>query len=150
MSTIRHSLYGKLFGLDANNYLTSPVGVKVPQVYAGVSGSEVAVMGSTSVQAATSATTATNITAGGITTVSSAATTWQLAAPVAGVPKWLSAASSSTATRTITVASGSQICCTAGTSMTSIVLTGGGQGVTLVGISTAIYQVVNNSGATFS
>lgn len=41
MTTILTSLHGRKLGLDKDGYLTGPVGIKVPAVYIGTSGSEV-------------------------------------------------------------------------------------------------------------
>lgn len=41
MTTILTSLHGKQAGLDKDGYLTSPVGIKVPELHVGTSGSEV-------------------------------------------------------------------------------------------------------------
>ena len=82
MSTILHSLYGRLFGLDKNKYVTAEKGIKLPNVYVGSADSEVAIFGSTAVQAATSATTGTVLNWGGyITLTSSSTSTWNIAAP---------------------------------------------------------------------
>lgn len=43
MSTILTSLHGRLLGLDRLGYLTSPKGVKIPELHIGASGSEVQV-----------------------------------------------------------------------------------------------------------
>lgn len=43
MTTILTSIHGRRLGLDKDGYLTSPKGVKVPEVHIGASGSETAI-----------------------------------------------------------------------------------------------------------
>jgi hypothetical protein len=139
MSEILTSLHGKMLGLDADGYLTCPVGIKVPKVYVGTSGSEELVDGAALV---TSASTASSISNVGLTWFSSAAGTFTLAAPTrAGLHKQLAAdLLPGTTTVTITCASGSGI---GNTSKTILKSTGAGPlGVHLVSRTTAIWDLV--------
>lgn len=85
MSEILTSLHGKQVGIDKDGYLTSPVGIKVPSVFTGVSGSEL------NPAAVTSASTAASISGSGLTWFSSAAGAFTLTDPLsAGQTKVLS------------------------------------------------------------
>jgi hypothetical protein len=139
MSEILTSVHGKQLGIDADGYLTSPVGIKVPKVYVGTSGSEELVDGAALV---TSASTAASISNVGLTWFSSAAGTFTLAAPTrAGLTKQLAAdLLPGTTTVTITCASGSGI---GSTDKTILKSTGAGPlGVSLVARTTAIWDLV--------
>jgi hypothetical protein len=139
MSEILTSLHGKQLGIDVDGYLTSPVGIKVPKVYVGTSGSEELVDGSALV---TSASTAASISNVGLTWGSSAAGTFTLAAPTrAGLTKTLAwDLLPGTTTVTITCASGSGI---GNANKTILKSTGAGPlGVHLVSRSTALWDMV--------
>lgn len=138
MSSVLHSLYGKLLGLDKNKYITAEKGVKLPNIYIGTNDAEVAIFGSTAVQAATSASTGTTLNFGGyITLTSSSTTTWSLAAPAAGRSCVIQRLSTTTAsTQSVTLASGT-IYTSTQVAATSIAFTGSG-GIRLHGLSTAI------------
>ena len=140
MSSILHSIYGRKLGLDASGYITvgESKGVALPAIKVGVSGSEVAIFGSTAIQAATSATTATALNFGGyITLVSSSTSTWTLAAPAPGRSVHIQRLTTTTAsTQSVTLASGTIITSTT-VAATSIAITGAG-GIMLHGLSTAI------------
>jgi hypothetical protein len=141
MSTILTSIHGHKVGLDADGYLTSPVGIKVPAVYVGTSGSEELEGGSAAV---TSASTAASISNTGMTWGSSAAGTFTLAAPTrAGLRKQLSwDLLPGTTTVTITCASGSGI---GSTDKTILKSTGAGPlGISLVSRSTALWNIVSS------
>jgi hypothetical protein len=141
MSEILTSLHGKMLGLDVDGYLTCPVGIKVPKVYVGTSGSEELVDGASLV---TSASTAANISNVGLTWFSSAAGTFTLAAPTrAGLTKYLAAdLLPGTTTVTITCASGSGI---GSTDKTILKSTGAGPlGVSLVSRTTAVWDIVSS------
>jgi hypothetical protein len=106
----------------------------------------------------TSITTAsTDVTNHGFALVSSSSGQWLLQAPAPGVKKEFAATSSSTLTRRFTVASGNIVVgpigatanpTTAGSSFVSLDLNGLGQGVTLLGLSTALFGVINVAGFT--
>lgn len=109
--------------------------------------SVIAAIGSASVTAPTTATTVTNY--GTSTFNATAAKTYSLAAPAANVTKRLTTTTTATAAKTITLASGN-IVSTAASTIQNIVLNGLGQTVELLGLSTAQYAVVSNTGATLS
>jgi hypothetical protein len=107
----------------------------------GTTGSEIAMYGATAVVAHTSATTGTDIVAAGITTISSAVTTWRLDPPSVGLIKHIVRLSSDTATTgTINLESGA-ILSSANSTGTVIALTGN-SGISLMGLSTALWSVV--------
>lgn len=149
MSVILHSLYGRLFGTDKGGYVTGEKGIKMPQYYAGPSGSEVCVIGSSAVNAATSATTGTAIPAGGVTTLSSVATVWNLSAPKPGIDVKITSISTSTANRAVVLASGN-LQSSAGSTFTTFIAQGLNYSVHLMGLSTALYGVVAHQNAIFS
>ncbi len=153
-----HSIFGRYLGVDANRYLATrdALGIKMPAYLVGPVGSELAVWGSTAINSATSATTGTAIPAGGITTLSSAATTWSMNAPVTGVPATLFATSSSTGNRVVQLASGTfevgtsvgggSGTVTAGSSYNQITFVNEGACVNLMAVSTSKFAVVGLSG----
>lgn len=100
-------------------------------------------------EAVNAASTAANIKWRGTTTTNStAAKTYTLNAPLAaGLPKTLTATSSSTVARIIALASGT-FQTTAGSSFTGLTFTGVGQTVVLTALSTALVQVSANAGVT--
>ena len=140
MSQILTSLRGKLLGLDENGYLTSPVGIKVPTLYVGASGSEVNLM------AVTTPSSASNIGISGLTNLSAtAASTYTLDEPVAGIVKRLFctiATSQAVKTAAATFVS------TLGSTFRRITFASSGDGVTLVGLSTSQWAVMALTGAT--
>jgi hypothetical protein len=143
MSTILHSIYGRKLGLDANGYVTvgESKGIALPAIKVGASGSEIAMFGSTAVVAHTSATTGTDIVAAGVTTISSAVTTWRLDPPAIGVVKWIARLSSDTATTgTINLESGA-ILSSANSTGTVISMTGNSV-IGLVGLTTALWGFI--------
>lgn len=144
MSQILHSLYGRLLGIDKDGFITGLNGIKVPAIYTGPSGSETLSGGAASV---TSPTTAQTVAAGGTSIFNAtAAKTYSLAAPAAGVTKRLTNTTTSTAARTITLASGNIVSTSLSTGQT-ITMTGLGQSAELIGLSTAQYGVVQMSAA---
>jgi hypothetical protein len=148
MSTILHSIYGRKFGIDRNGYPTNPVGLKAPGISVGPSESEVCIFGSSALATqATSATTATNLTAGGVNRISTAETTWVLAAPAAaGIPVWISRLTTSTGTTgTVNMASGVTIG-TCAISTGSIMAFTGLATIGLISVSTAAYALISRSG----
>jgi hypothetical protein len=95
----------------------------------------------TDVSAATSATTGTNIKAGGVTTIQSASTqTFLLEAPIPGVRKEIQRiTTSSGSTDTVRLVSGN-ILSTIGSSGVAITMSGAVR-VVLTGLSTALYSM---------
>lgn len=120
---IKTSIQGKLFGVDTNNYPVSEANELV---------------------SATSATTATAMRPGGITIMSSAVATWTLAAPYAGVLKTIKRNSTSTTT-TGTISAGTSSIVGSTNLFANMALTGGAA-VSLVGLSTAQWAVLNTYG----
>lgn len=143
MSTILRSIAGRLFGLDADGYATSPVGLKIPDLRVGASGSELPVSGSGVV---TTASTGSTIGAGGFTALAaSTAAAFVLAGPITGTRKTLHATSTSTG-QVVTLVSGN-FSSTDGATGTIATFTGVGQTLELLAKSTGIYAVLNRQGA---
>lgn len=115
-----HSLYGFKVGVTRDGYLVSKL-------------NDIA-----------SESTAVALGAGGLSPLSSATATYSLSAPQTGIPKTVFTTSTSTNVRTITLASGN-FQTTAGTSFITYTLAGGGQYISLVGLSTAAYLVVGTN-----
>lgn len=127
------SLHGRAFGFDSD---TGAI------VRNGVEGGA----GDATVTSATVSSTGTAIVPRGVTTiVSSSAKTHTLTAPIAGVPKVLTATTTTTAARSVTLASGNFATTTASTFVTAT-FTGLGQTLSLQALSTALFQVVGNIG----
>lgn len=149
MSTILHSLYGRKLGVDRNGYITGDVGAKFAGVHVGPSGSEVAIFGSTSLAAATSATTATDMRAGGVNTIAASTDddTWTLAAPAAaGIPVEIIRLTTSTGTTgTVNMASGVTVG-TSAISTGSVMAFTGFASISLISVSTAAYALLARSG----
>lgn len=125
------SLHGRAFGFDAET------GALIRNGTEGGYGDE----------SVTAASTAANLTPRGVTTFSSTvATTYVLETPIAGLIKTLVATGASTIARTVTLASGTYQS-TTGSTLTKVTLSAIGQSITLRGISTALWQVVANTGA---
>lgn len=142
-NTIRTSIHGRRIGLTAGSsanmeYIVGPDGFQSPHgaVY--------------EVQAATSDTTDTNITAYGLTTVdTSTDDTWLLDPPITGVTKILYTGSTSTGIRTIKrMDSSFAIRTTASSTITTIAAQGGGMSLVLIGISSAIYGLISTAAST--
>lgn len=146
MSTILHSIYGRKLGIDNSNRVTvgEAKGIAIPAVYIGASGSEVAMFGSTAVTAAASGTSGTTLSKAGITYISSSDTTWEIGSPVAGAIKWISRNSSSTSTTGTLSVGSATILSSAGSTNHAFTMTGASC-VTLLGISTAIWQLASFS-----
>lgn len=145
-----HHIYGRKLGVDPSGYIRGEKGIKVPAVYFGTEGSEVAQFGSTAVQSVlTSGTTGTQITAAGVTVLSaSSALTWTLAPPVPSARKTIvvqSTAASGTLTVRLSTALGGNFLSTLGSSFQAIPLLSAGCHVNLVGVSTAYWMVVSNT-----
>lgn len=88
--------------------------------------------------------TASNLPAGGVSLESAtAATTYVLDAPIPGVRKEFWLTSTSTLNKHVTLASGSFRSSTA-SGKGGITFKGQGQGFTAIGISTAVYQIIEH------
>jgi hypothetical protein len=125
---IQVSLHGRRLGLDKDDYLITK-GLRL-SVVAG--------------------STATTIAQGGLTSLSSSSGTFTLEAPRAGLEKLLTTLTTSTLVRTVTLASGN-FQTTSGSSFITATFAGQNFQLRLMGLSTAIYSVVNNVGpVTFS
>jgi hypothetical protein len=158
MSEVLVSLHGRRVGLDKDGYLTTDVGIKVPTVAFGTSGSEVAltvtatelnnwVDGAGDLQTLSSGSTGTAVNIYGVSQITSTQNqNWTIAgAAAAGVRKVLLATGGSTSS-TVT-ASGCNFCSTAATSTgTVITFTGIGQSVTLTALSTLIWALTGDRG----
>ena len=135
---------GRFLGVDRDGYVTGKVGAKFPAVFLGAAGAEVNQFG---VQALTSASTGTQITAGGVTSIgSSADQTFILAPPIGGARKTIFCTSTSTGIRTVRLSTslGGTFESTLGSSFRAYTLTNQGQALNLVGLSTSIWGVVNH------
>lgn len=147
-----HSIYGMFVGVIQGSTLgTRPLYAKDGFVglslSVGPAGSETLVGGAASV---TTPTTAQTIASGGTSIFpATAAKSYNLGAPAAGARKTLVATSTSTAVRTITLASGN-FTSTAISTGASIAFNGIGQVVELIGLSTAAWFVTDNTGATLA
>jgi hypothetical protein len=137
-NNILTSVHGRRLGLSRGSsanmeYLVGPDGIRSPHgaVY--------------EVQAATSDTTGTNITAYGFQTVDSTTDDgWLLDPPIVGVTKILYTGSTSTGIRTIKRMDNTfAIQSSANSTGTTIIAQGGGLSLTLIGISTALYGVLS-------
>jgi hypothetical protein len=135
-NTIRTSIHGTRLGLTQGSsanmeYIVGPDGFKSPHgaVY--------------EVQAATSDTTGTNITAYGITSVDTTTDdTWLLDPPIVGVTKTIYTGSTSTGIRTIKRADNTfAIQSSANSTITTIIAQGGGLILQLVGVTSALYGI---------
>jgi hypothetical protein len=146
MSTILRSIAGRLFGLDANGYATSPNGIKAPDIKVGTADSELSIYGANAI---TTASTGSTIGQAGYTSLANTtAAAFTLAAPtLIGVPKQLHSSSSSTG-QTVTLVSGT-FSSTAGSSQNRATFIAG-TAMSLIAISTAKYAVVANAGVSFS
>lgn len=145
-----HSIYGTQLQVDRSGYITGIKGIKMPAVYIGAQGAEVAQFGSTAVQSVlTSGTTATQITAAGVSVLSASnALTWILAPPIPSARKTiavLSTAASGALTVRLSTVLGGNFVSTLGTSFQAIPFIAAGCHVNLVGISTAYWMVVSNT-----
>lgn len=129
------SLHGRAFGFD------SETGAIIRNGVEGGSGDETV----------TAASTTSNIVARGVTTLpATAAKTYTMDAPIAGLTKRLFCTGSTTLAQVVALASGT-FHTTAGTTFSSATFTGRGQCLTLTALSTAIYGVFGNLGTvTFS
>lgn len=145
MTTILTSLHGIKVGLDVDGYLTSPTGIKVPELHIGTSGSEVRVNDNTTTTATVSS-TGTAISNSGITTLTSTATkTYSLADPTGvGMTKRIVQTSSSTAGLKLSSAAGSFA---GSTAVTFLNFFGVRDAATLTALSTAQWGLTGGFGA---
>ncbi len=129
MGNLLHSIYGRRLGTDNNGYVTSKVGF-APEL-----------------QALSSASTGTQIVAGGITTIAtSSAQTFILANPAEGVLKKIVLTSTTASTVTIRLSTdGPTFVTTAGSSMEAWALANGGDHFDLVGVSTSLWAVTGTN-----
>lgn len=98
----------------------------------------------------TAATTAANLKWRGAATLgSSAAKDYTLNTPIAGVTKNLAATTTSTAVRTVSLATGN-FQSTAGSSFIKLTFNGIGQAIALQALSSALVAVLSNAGVTLS
>lgn len=144
-----HSIYSRKLGVDRSGYITGETGIKVPNLYVGAQGSEIAMYGSTAIQTLSSGSTGTQITAGGVTTINSSnALTWTMAPPVAGVRKTIccqsTAVSGAITVRLSTSVSGN-FASTAGSSFQAASFLSTNTAIHLVGLSTSLWLVVTNT-----
>lgn len=132
-SLVLTSIRGRRLGLDVNECLVGPKQLRPP------------------ITAATSATTGTDLTTYGYNTlVTTTNDTWRLPAPpYVGAEVTLMTGSSSTGIHTVAVstASASVIYSSNGIAGQNVVLTGAGQAVKLVGLTTAIWAVAGRVGS---
>lgn len=121
------SIHGRRLGLDTAGRLIGHEDIRIP------------------ITDATSDTTGTNIAGYGWTTVDTTTDdTWLLSAPVRGSFKYIYTGSTSTGIRTIKRADATfAIRSSANSTGTTIVAQGGGLMLTLFGVTSAIYAVVN-------
>lgn len=132
------SVHGRRLGLTAGSsakmeYLVGPDGFQSPH-------------GSVfEVQAATSDTTGTNITAYGFQTVDTTTDdTWLLDPPIVGARKIIYTGSTSTGIRTIKRADNTfAIRTSANSTSTTIIAQGGGLSLELIGLTSALYAILN-------
>jgi hypothetical protein len=130
-SAIMTSIRGRRLGLDKDECIAGPKHVKRP------------------ITGATSDTTGTALPNNGyVSVVSTTDDSWTLTAPYHGAEVTLMTGSSSTGIHTVTCAAGSVIYSTNGIAGANVVLTGHGAAMSLLGISTAIWQVTSMSGST--
>jgi len=149
MASVLRSIFGRLVGLDKDNYLTGDLaGIKVQDVYIGDAGSEtqLQIRDETTVTAYSTANGGA-IATRGIATLSSASTDYTLAnPPAAGIRKVITTLTTSTLVRTITRAStASYFQSTEGATMVKITMAQGGASVTLQSLSTAIWAVIGRT-----
>ena len=133
-SLIKTSVHGRRLGIDKDECLTGPKAFRHQ------------------VTNATSDTTGTTLAPFGLHTVLTTTNdSWQLQAPIPGVQVTIASGTTGTATstgiHTILPVSGTFQSCESSTGG-SIVITGVGAGVTLMGASTGLYHVVGSFGTT--
>jgi len=131
-NTIRTSIHGRRLGLDDDDCLVGPKHMKVP------------------LEDATSDTTGTALVNYGISSVvTSTNDSWTLTDPYVGAVKTLITGSSSTGIHTVVMAAAT-IRSSNGIAGANVILTGAGAGMTLTGITTAIWAVTSIAGSSDS
>lgn len=124
-NTIITSIFGRRLGLDINQQLVGVNGLRHP------------------INAATSDTTATAISASGFWTVDTTTDDgWTGSAPIVGGRLEIMTVSTSTGIRTITMPSGTLIQSSANSTGSIITCQGGGQTLGLIGLTTALYGIL--------
>jgi hypothetical protein len=124
------SIHGRRLGLDNEEYIVGPRGMKRP------------------VTAATSDTTGTTLPNNGYNSVvTTTDDTWLLDPPAVGSEVTLMTGSSSTGVHTITFTNAVAYS-TNGIAGASVILTGSGAAMSLLGITTGIWQVTSRAGST--
>ena len=137
------SLDGRYFGRDADGFHRAFTGLKAPEIRIGASGSEVSIFGSSAVETAS---TASNVSAGGLTLLSAtAAKSYTMDPPVTGIGKEIVFTDTTTLAQSVTLESGT-FRTTDGTTQNKLAFDLVGESVRLVGESTAIFAVVSNVG----
>lgn len=126
---IRTSIHGRRLGLDNNDFLVGPKGLRPP------------------VTDATSDTTGTNLPNHGfVSVISTTDDVWNLGAPIPGCEVTIFCGSSSTGTHAV-VPQSATIISSNGVAGSSISMGGAGASITLAGISTAAWMLKNVLGA---
>jgi hypothetical protein len=147
MSQILHSLYGKNLGMDKDLYLTSPVGLKMPEVWIGPSGSEVR---SDPHTVTSIGSTGTQLNAYGLNVLTTAAGSsgiFVLPAPVAGAQLSVYVSTGiATARLNVSATASETISAQTSSTYTSLNSTAGGYFVTLQAPSTARWAVKSVQG----
>lgn len=141
MSQILTSLHGKELGLDKDRYLTSPTGIKVPEIWQGASGSEVRLdhTGVTNIDS-----TATQLLAYGLNLITTTAGTsgiFVLPAPVKGAICQFAISTGCTTVRLNVAATASEtIALQPSATYSALTSTAGGSYGRLQGVSTSRWQ----------
>ena len=130
---IRTSIHGRRLGLDGNDQIAGVKGMTRP------------------VTDATSDTTGTALPNYGIVSVvTTTDDTWTLSAPYIGSEVTLMTGSSSTGVHTITMEAGTVIYSTNGIAGANVLLAGAGAAVSLVGVTTARWNVTSMAASSVS
>lgn len=131
-SAIMTSIFGRRLGLDRDENLVGPKLLK------------------RAVTAATSDTTGTALPNHGYcSVVTTTDDTWTLSAPYTGAEVTLMTGSSSTGVHSINTTNAT-IYSTVGIAGSTVVLTGAGAAITLLGLSTSVWQVISCAGSSAS
>lgn len=126
-NTLKHSLYGRFFGIS---YDDMPIAEKSFQ--------------ESHIEEATSGSTSTKLKPYGHTRlITGAADNFVLEAPIPGVRKTITAESTLTGARTVTLESGRFLSQSA-TDANELTFNAAGESVTLMGVTTGIYAVIAN------
>jgi hypothetical protein len=147
MSTILVSLHGRDAGLDKDRYLTSRVGLKVPELWVGTSDAEVPM--TPTVTASSTSTTIPRFGTATLPATGGANLTYHLQAPLAGSRKVILASGTSTGQILSSTAAGANFESTGGSTHVSCTI-GKGGALVLEGKSTSSWHVVGNFGGVFA